>query len=259
MPQRFEDKKVVLTGGSKGLGLATTERLVAEGAQVLIASRNNDELEQAAKSIDADKVTYLAGDLADPAFCKALIDRAVEQWGRIDVLINNAGVFDEALFLDIELENWKFVMDVMLQAPYLLSQHAAKVMIENGGGAIVHLSSIDGHNVDGPYTSYSAAKAGLMQLSKNIAVELGAKGIRSNTVSPGWALTPMVEAASSPEELETMKTAFERVPLKRMVMPEEVASAVCYLASDDASGITGTDLIVDCGTVADLWIVPSLS
>jgi NAD(P)-dependent dehydrogenase (short-subunit alcohol dehydrogenase family) len=258
--ERFRDRTAIVTGGSKGLGRVMAGRLAAEGAEVLIAGRTEEDLSGAVAAIETEggAAFSLRGDVAAPGFCESLVDAALERWGRIDVLVNNAGVFDEALFLEIEPKNWNFVLDVMLKAPFLLSQRAAKSMVENGGGAIVHLASIDGHAVDGPFTSYSVAKAGLMQLSKNIAVELGPQGVRSNTVSPGWALTPMAEAALDAEELERMKGDFKRVPLRRMVSPEEVAAAVCFLASDEASGITGTDLVVDGGTIADLYILPTL-
>jgi meso-butanediol dehydrogenase / (S,S)-butanediol dehydrogenase / diacetyl reductase len=258
--ERFKDRTAIVTGGSKGLGRTIAGRLAAEGAEVLVAGRDEDDLKRAVAELEADggRAWSLAGDIADPVVCEGLIEAARDRWGRVDVLINNAGVFDEAPFLEIEGENWDFVLDVMLKAPFVLSQRAAKSMVENGGGAIVSLSSIDGHDVDGPFTSYSVAKAGLMQLTKNIAVELGDRGVRANTVSPGWALTPMVEAATEAAELEMMKNDFRRVPMKRMVMPEEVAAAVCFLASDEASGITGTDLVVDCGTIADLYILPTL-
>jgi NAD(P)-dependent dehydrogenase (short-subunit alcohol dehydrogenase family) len=235
-------------------------RLAAEGAELLIAGRTEEDLDRAVAEIGAEGGTALRlrGDIAEPVFCERLIDTALERWGRIDVLVNNAGVFDEASFLEVEPKNWDFVVDVMLKAPFLLSQRAAGAMVERGGGAIVHLASIDGHAVDGPFTSYSVAKAGLLQLSRNIAVELGPKGVRSNTVSPGWALTPMVEAATEEGELQRMKHDFKRVPLQRMVTPEEVAAAVCFLASDEASGVTGTDLVVDGGTIADLYILPTL-
>jgi NAD(P)-dependent dehydrogenase (short-subunit alcohol dehydrogenase family) len=258
--RRFSDRAAIVTGGSKGLGRVMAGRLAAEGAEVLIAGRTEEDLKRAVAEIEGEggKAASLVGDVAEPGFCEQLVDAALQCWGRIDVLVNNAGVFDEAAFLEIEPKNWDFVLDVMLKAPFLLSQRAGKAMAERGGGAIVHLSSIDGHNVDGPFTSYSVAKAGLMQLSKNIAVELGPQGVRSNTVSPGWALTPMVEAATDAEELQRMKHDFKRVPLQRMVSPEEVAAAVCFLASDEASGITGTDLVVDAGTIADLYILPTL-
>jgi NAD(P)-dependent dehydrogenase (short-subunit alcohol dehydrogenase family) len=260
MEIRLDGKSAIVTGGSKGLGRTIAGRLAAEGAEVLIAGRTEEDLTRAAADIEGEggKASWLRGDVAEPAFCASLIDSALERWGRIDVLVNNAGVFDEAPLLEIEEKNWDFVIAVMLKAPFLLSRRAARSMVERGGGAIVHLASIDGHAVDGPFASYSVAKAGLMQLSKNIAVELGAKGVRSNTVSPGWALTPMVEAATDAEELERMKHDFKRVPLQRMVRPEEVAAAVCFLASEEASGITGTDLVVDGGTIADLYILPTL-
>jgi 3-oxoacyl-[acyl-carrier protein] reductase len=258
--QRFQGKAAIVTGGSKGLGRTIAGRLAAEGAEVLIAGRTGEDLERAVAEIGAagGSAWSLQGDVAESEFCERLIDAALERWGRVDVLVNNAGVYDEAPLLEIEERNWDFVLDVMLKAPFLLSRRAARAMVEQGGGAIVSLASIDGHAVDGPFASYSVAKAGLLQLSKNIAVELGPRGVRSNTVSPGWALTPMVESATDEAELERMKHDFRRVPLQRMVTPDEVAATVCFLASEEASGITGADLVVDGGTIADLYILPTL-
>jgi NAD(P)-dependent dehydrogenase (short-subunit alcohol dehydrogenase family) len=122
----------------------------------------------------------------------------------------------------------------------------------------VNITSIDGRFADGPYASYSAAKAGLIQLTRNVAVELGPSGIRANTVSPGWALTEMLLETSTPEEAERMRAGFPRAPLKRLITPEEVSRAVLFLASDDAAAITGTDLVVDGGVTADAYIIPTL-
>jgi 3-oxoacyl-[acyl-carrier protein] reductase len=258
---RFTDKKAIVTGGSRGLGFAIASALASEGADVMLVGRDEEALEQATREIGAAGGSSWSyrGDIAEPGTCGSVIAAALERWERIDVLVNNAGVYDEAPFLETGEDGWSFVLAVMLSAPMRLSRDAAKSMVETGGGSIVSMSSIDGHATDGPYTSYSVAKAGLMQLTRNIAVELGPKGVRANTVSPGWALTPMVESALDAEELDRMKHRFERVPLRRMVTPEEVAAAVLFLASDDASGITGADLVVDGGTMADLYILPTLA
>jgi 3-oxoacyl-[acyl-carrier protein] reductase len=130
-------------------------------------------------------------------------------------------------------------------------------MVRAGGGAIVNIASIDGHGADGA-ASYGVAKAGLVHLTKNIAVELGTHGVRCNSISPGYVLTPMVESTTTPELLERMRTAFHRVPIGRTLAVEEVAAACAFLASDEASGITGIDVAVDGGTLADLHILPSL-
>jgi NAD(P)-dependent dehydrogenase (short-subunit alcohol dehydrogenase family) len=131
-------------------------------------------------------------------------------------------------------------------------------MVRQRRGSIVNIASIDGRGVDGPYASYDVAKAGLLMLTRNIAVELGPLGVRCNSVSPGWVLTKMVEDATAPHILERMKSAFGRVPLGRLLTVEEVAAACVFLASDEASGITGTDLTVDGGTEADLHVLASL-
>jgi NAD(P)-dependent dehydrogenase (short-subunit alcohol dehydrogenase family) len=125
--------------------------------------------------------------------------------------------------------------------------------------SIVNICSIDGRAVDGPYASYDVAKAGLLMLTRNVAVELGPHGVRCNSVSPGWVLTPMVEAGTAPPLLAEMKQNFARVPIKRLISVDEVAAACAFLASDDASAITGTDLSVDGGTEADLYVLASLT
>lgn len=171
-------------------------------------------------------------------------------------MVNNAGIADEAPFTDISLANWNNVMAINLTAPFLLSQRAAAVMPE--GGSIINIASIDAYAADGPFASYVATKAGLIGLTKAAAVELAPRGIRVNSVSPGWALTDMAVETTSPAMLQHMKSDFARVPLRRLVKPEEVAHAVCFLASPHASAITGSDVAVDGGTLANLYILETL-
>jgi NAD(P)-dependent dehydrogenase (short-subunit alcohol dehydrogenase family) len=131
-------------------------------------------------------------------------------------------------------------------------------MVKAGGGSIINMASINGRGVDGPYATYDVAKAGLIMLTKNVAVELARYGVRCNSVSPGWVLTPMVESGTDPSVLARMKRAFNRVPIGRLLTVEEVAAACLFLASDEASGITGSDLTIDGGTEADLYVLSSL-
>jgi NAD(P)-dependent dehydrogenase (short-subunit alcohol dehydrogenase family) len=255
---RFEGKTAIITGGTKGLGLAFAHRLGSEGAKVLITARTEPDLKRAVDEltdagIDAFSVT---ADMASPTIGADVTGAAIERWGRIDVLVNNAGLFDEAEFLDIELDRWRYVIDAMLTGPFLLAQAAARHMVEGGGGSIVNIASIDGHAADGPYTSYGAAKAGLLTMTKYIAVALGPQKVRCNSISPGWVDTPMIADAVSPEMHDRMRSGFTRVPLRRLLTVQELAAACAFLASDEASGVTGIDLMVDGGTMADAHVIP---
>ena len=261
MADRFDGQTVIVTGGSAGIGKATAQAFAREGANILLAARNQEALEKAAAEImeAGGTATWCQADMAVPESLTRVIDTAQEQFGRIDVLVNNAGIFEEATVLEASLESWNRVLAVDLTAPFLLTQQAAKVMAGQGRGCVVNIASIDGHGVDGPYVSYSVAKAGLLHLTRQCAVELGPLGIRVNSVSPGWTLTPMAAAALTPAELEVMNGAHDRVPLRRMVTVEEVAATVTFLASGAASGVTGTDVVVDGGTIANLYILETLN
>lgn len=253
---RYEGKAAIVTGGSEGLGRAIAERLVNEGAAVLIVARGRDALDKAITSISergAD-VHGVVGDVAERSVLQQVTTEAMNRWGKIDVLVNNAGTYDEASFLDIEKVAWDRVMNVDLHAPFQLSQMVARHMVSAGGGAIVNIASIDGHAADGPFASYGTAKAGLIALTKYIAVALAGDGVRCNSISPGWVDTPMVRSVSSTEVLEQMRRSFHRVPIGRLLCAEEIAAAAAFLASDEASGVTGTDLMVDGGTMADVHL-----
>jgi NAD(P)-dependent dehydrogenase (short-subunit alcohol dehydrogenase family) len=256
---RFDGKTAIVTGGSAGIGLAVAARLASEGADVLITGRRPGQLEAAVVDLTAQgaRVHALAGDVSAPDAPARIVEAALSRWSRIDVLVNNAGIGNEAAFLEIDPEVWNYDLQVMLTAPFRISQRVGREMVSTGGGAIVNLASIDGHGADGA-ASYGVAKAGLIQLTRNIAVELAPHGIRCNSVSPGYVVTPMVTATTTPELLAQMRTSFDRVPLGRTLTVEEVAAACAFLASDEASGITGIDLVVDGGTLADLHIIPSL-
>jgi NAD(P)-dependent dehydrogenase (short-subunit alcohol dehydrogenase family) len=255
----LEDKVAVVTGGGRGLGLAMARGLGQVGARVAIAGRSAETLTAAVADLSAEGIDVLPvpTDVADPAAIEALFDAVIDWAGRVDVAVNNAGIGHEAPIVNEQLEDWDRDLRVMLTAPFLVTQQAARRM--ERGGAVVNISSIDARAADGTFASYNAAKAGLLSFTKSAAVELAPRGLRVNSVSPGYALTDMVAEELGPEMVARMTQRFDRVPLKRMVTVGEVANAVVFLAGPLASGITGTDLIVDGGTLANLYIQETLA
>ncbi|CAN5167825.1 3-oxoacyl-ACP reductase FabG [soil metagenome] len=256
--KQLEGKVAVVTGGGRGLGLAMSRGLGQAGAKVVISGRSKQTLDEAAAAMNAEGLDVLAvpADVADPAAIEAMFDATIAWAGRVDIAVNNAGVGHEAPIIDEKVEDWDHDLRVMLTAPFLVIQQAARRM--QPGGAVVNISSIDARAADGTFASYNAAKAGLISLTKSAAVELAPLGLRVNSVSPGYALTDMVAEELGPDMVAKMSHNFERVPMKRMVTVEEVANAVVFLAGPLASGITGTDLIVDGGTLANLYIQETL-
>jgi NAD(P)-dependent dehydrogenase (short-subunit alcohol dehydrogenase family) len=188
----------------------------------------------------------------------ALVAAALERLGRIDVLVNNAGIDDDTPFLEVTEQRWREVVDTNLTAVFLCSQRVAREMAKSGGGVILHNASIDASGGDGPFASYNSAKAGLLGLNRTMALELATHGIRSNCVSPGFTHTMLTEQAVGPKLMRYLNGQFARVPMRRLVKPDEIAAAFAFLASDDAVAITGTNLTVDCGLTADWYIFETI-
>ena len=260
MNGRFAGRSVIITGGGRGIGQATARAFAAEGADVLVLGRTVADLEDTVAQITADggQAWLLACDVTDEAQVDDAVARAAGRWDRIDVLVNNAGIDDDTPFLEIDRARWRAVIDTNLTGVFLLSQAVARQMATTGGGVILHTASIDASGGDGPYAAYNASKAGLLGLSRTLALELAAHGIRSNCVSPGFTHTVMTEKAVGPELMEYLNGSFARVPMKRLVRTDEVAQAFLFLASDQASAITGIDLRVDGGLTANWYILETL-
>lgn len=258
------NRTAIVTGGTVGIGKEITRQLLTAGTNVLVVGRRQALVDSAVDELTtdaADNGAQIAGIAADVAVTEDLdriVESATSRWGRIDVLVNNAGVFDDATFQTLSKQSWDNVLAVNLTAPFLLTQRVSKVMAERRSGAIVNLASVDGHGVDGTYVAYNVSKAAILHLTRQAAVELGPLGIRCNSVSPGWTRTPMVESALSDSQLTAMSQGWSRAPLNRMVTPTEVAATVAFLAGESASGISGTDVVVDGGTIANLWILETL-
>ncbi|MFH0175901.1 SDR family NAD(P)-dependent oxidoreductase [Streptomyces cacaoi] len=251
-------RTALVTGGTRGIGLAIGRRLAEDGARVALVGRGADSVKTAAEELSAaghDVLGIVADVTADADIARAVAE-AVAWAGGLDILVNNAGIAEEAAFADMTRESWERVLTVNLTAPFLFTQRAVTVM--KPGSSVVNISSVDAHGADGPYASYIAAKAGLVGLTKSAAVELAAAGIRVNSVSPGWVHTDMAAEAVGPQTLAYMQQSFARVPMRRLITTDEVAHAVSYLAGPGASGITGVDLLVDGGTLANLYILETL-
>ena len=252
---RFKDQCVIVTGAARGMGRAIAQAFAREGARVALWGKTRETLERVVNEIggNAFAVTCDVGkaDEVDAAFTRTLAGS-----GRIDVLVNNAGISGEAVpFLDMTAEAWDQMMAVNLRGAMLASRLAARHMAGQGGGVILHNASIAASAVDGPYSHYSASKAGLLALMRSMAVELAPHHIRVNAVSPGYTRTDMTMQFFPPEQHEFLTQGFLRAPIKRIVEVEEVANAFVFLASREASGITGINLVVDGGLTANHFIM----
>lgn len=253
-------KIAIVTGAGQGIGFGIAEHLAEEGASLALMGRTQSKLDAAAEKIAATgvaKPTCHIGSVSNEEDVERVLAEVVDKHGKIDIVVNNAGSVDQAEFLDVKYENWNEVINTDLNGAFLMTQRAARLMKDTGGGAVVNITSIDAYGYDGPQSSYVAAKAGLVGFTKNAATDLAKHNIRVNSVSPGWTHTQMIEDFVSSETLEYMLTTFERVPMRRLVKVKEVAEAVGFLASSRASGITGVDLPVDCGTLATLYVYES--
>ena len=254
--KRFEGKTIIVTGAGRGIGRAIAERFASEGADVLCVGRTREPLEETAALCGSAWV--VTGDVSRSEDVDGVLAAALERWERIDVLVNNAGIDDETPFLDMSEEDWRAVIATNLTGVFLMSQRVARAMRDSKGGVILHNISIDALGGDGSFASYNASKAALLGLNRTMALELAQYGIRVNGVSPGFTHTDMTERAVGPKLMAYLNGSFERVPMRRLVKPAEIAAAFAFLASDDASAITGQNLVVDCGLTANWFILETL-
>jgi NAD(P)-dependent dehydrogenase (short-subunit alcohol dehydrogenase family) len=244
--RRFDGRAAVVTGAARGIGLATAERLSREGARVLL-SDVDPGLAEAAKALGQP---YVVADLAERGAVEALFDTADREVGPLDVLVNSAGVIGRAVKLaDLAEAEFDRVMRINLNATLLTTQAAARRMTPRRSGAIVNLASVAAVMAGGDQIPYAVSKAAVKQLTAMSALSLAPYGVRVNAVAPGPVDTPMVAAVTGAGE-EGLKRVLSRIPLGRIARPEEIAAIVAFLASDDASYLTGQTLFADGGRLA---------
>lgn len=251
---RFENKVAIVTGGASGIGLEVAKRLYAEGARVLLNGRDETKLRGAAAGFgDARRVATFAGDIAKIATSAALVATAEKRFGGVDILINNAGVFKPIPFGEVTEEQYDWFLDTILKGKFFMAQAAAKAMKKRGGGAIVNTGSMWALQAVGqtPSSAYSAANAGVHALARNLALELAGDHIRINAVAPAVVETPVYSTFLSEEDVSKVLPMFNAFhPLGRNGQPGDVAAAILFLASEEASWITGTTIPVDGGVMA---------
>jgi NAD(P)-dependent dehydrogenase (short-subunit alcohol dehydrogenase family) len=257
---RLAGRTAIVTGAGRGIGESIAERLAADGADVLVVGRQSQPLKTTVNGIveSGGRAWWLSGDVSSPDDVNTLVDQAMSRWGKVDILVNNAALFDEPPFLEMSVETFNRTFAVNVTGVFLLSQRVAKEMAAAGRGSIVHISSVDIFGADGPFTAYTASKAAVASMARTMTMELAPLGIRVNTVAPGFVNTDMVHKTSTPKVLDHMLHDFQRVPMRRLVEPEEIGAAVSFLCSDDASAITGTNLVVDGGLTANLYVMETL-
>jgi NAD(P)-dependent dehydrogenase (short-subunit alcohol dehydrogenase family) len=257
----LEGRVALVTGAGRGIGAGIALELATRGARVALMGRTQGLLEESAaliRSRTAAEVSIHPGDVTDERSVEGVIDGVLRRYERIDVLVNSAGIVDQAEFLHIGLAGWTAVIATNLTGVFLMTQRVARRMRTTGGGSVVNIASIDAYGTDGPQASYTAAKAGVVGLTKAAATELAPIKVRVNSVSPGWVHTKMVEEFVSADAMKYLLGKFARVPMQRLVEIEEVACAVAFLAGPGSSAISGIDVPVDCGTLSNLYVFETL-
>ena len=245
------DKVAIVTGASSGIGHATAKLFAREGARVVVTARRQAQLDALVAQIEAagGEAIAVAGDVRDEATAKLVVETAVRRFGGLDIAFNNAGAIGEmGPVPDLSLVGWRDTLDTNLTSAFLGAKYQIPAMIARGGGSLIFTGTFVGYTVGLPgMAAYAASKAGLIGLTQVLAVEFGPKGVRANAILPGGTDTPMSITNAPGATPEVLAFVEGLHALKRMAKPEEIARSVLYLASDAASFVTGTALLVDGG------------
>lgn len=250
----LEGKVALITGGGTGIGEACARLLATNGCFVAVVGRRLDPINQVARDIGGLAVQ---GDASNHNDCRSVVENITSRFGRLDILISCAGIMSEGNITTMATEDWYNSMDANLNSIMEISRASLPAMIEGGGGSIINISSLGGLVAPGNMAAYITSKTAVIGLTRSLAVDYGPKGVRVNTLCPGWVLTPMSEAEmvhyakeSNMTTTEAIEHATRYLPLKRMAEPEEIARCVRFLASDESSFITGTTVVADGGSSA---------
>ena len=250
---RLEGKTALVTGAASGIGLQTSIRLAEEGARVMMTDINLEKVRQQAEKIDAN-ATFLKLDITEEEEWISVLDETVKRFDRLDILVNSAGMVLIADVEQITLEDWRKVHAVNLDGTFLGCKHGVRVMKEFGAGSIINLSSVSGMIGGFNLAAYNSSKGAVRMLTKSVALHCARAGygIRCNSIHPTFIETPMLESMirDSPDLEKARQTLVRQVPLRRIGKPEDVANMIVYLASDESTFVTGTEMVIDGGVIA---------